>query len=725
MSDFHYRLGKDGVAVITWDMAARSMNVMTLAGLEDLDALIGIALDEPEAKGVVITSGKPDFAGGMDLGALVALRQQAGGFPAQGLFEGLMRIHRLFRRIEQAEKPVAAALPGTTAGIGLELALACHHIIAADRAEARIGLPEIKVGLFPGAGGTTRLVRKLGLLAAAPLLLEGGMLPPRAVKSLGVVDDLTPPEAVLETARDWVLAAGPDEITKPWDRKRHRIPGGGPYSREGFELFAGAAAMVNGRTQGVYPAARAALSAIYEGALVPFDTALRIEARWFVNTLLHPSAEAMIRTLFLDKQAIEKGARRPATHPVGKPVKRLGVLGAGMMGAGIAHVAARAGVEVALLDADAEAAERGKAASARLTEQAARRGSLNPGAAEAVQDRITPGTDYTALADCDLIIEAVPEDPGLKARVLAQAEAAAGPDCVIASNTSTLPITDLARALQRPGRFLGLHFFSPVEKMLLIEVIRAGESGDAAVARALDFAGQIGKTPILVRDARFFYANRCIIPYLHEGLRLLDEGVAPALIENAARLTGMPVGPLQLLDEVSIELAAGIARATRAAMGARYPDAAADRILSAMLDAGRAGRKAGAGFYDYDTRGKRQGLWPGLAELAGGARVDPDLAEVKDRLLFVQALEAVRALEDGVLEDIREGNLGAVLGWGFAPWSGGPFSWLDMQGIDTALARSETLQATHGPRFTPPKLLHDMARDGRQFHAPLAGQGAA
>lgn len=721
MSDFHYLIGSDGVAVITWDMPGRSMNVMTLAGLEELDTLISRATGDASVKGVVITSGKADFSGGMDIGALAALKRQAGSFPAQGLFNGLMRIHALFRRIEQAGKPFVAALPGTTAGIGVELALACHHSLAADRLEARIGLPEIKLGLFPGAGGTTRLVRKLGLMAAAPLVLEGGMLPLAAAKSSGLIDALAPAEALLQMARDWVLSAEPDAIVKPWDRAGHRIPGGGPYDAQGFAVFAGAAAMVNGRTRGVYPAARAALCAMYEGAQVPFDIALRIEARWFVKTLLGPEAEAMIRTLFLDKQAIDKGARRPRGAPAAVPVRRLGVLGAGMMGAGIAHVAARAGIEVVLLDADADSAARGKAASARLTETAVKRGSLASRDGAALQDLIATGTDYAALSGSDLIIEAVPEDPALKARVLAQAEAAVSPDCVIASNSSSLPMSELARALARPGQLLGLHFFSPVERMHLLEVIRAEFTGDAAVARGLDFARQIGKTPIVVRDARFFYANRCLIPYLDEGMRMLAQGLAPALIENAARLAGMPLGPLQLLDEVSIDLAAAIARASRAATGPDMPTTPPERVLQSLLAAGRSGRKGGAGFYDYDPRGKRLGFWPGLAQLASGTQSEPALAEVQDRLLFVQALEAVRALEAGVLEDTREGNLGAVLGWGFAPWSGGPFLWLDRQGAKAALTRCEALHAAHGPRFAPPDLLRAKARDSQRFHPSPAG----
>jgi 3-hydroxyacyl-CoA dehydrogenase/enoyl-CoA hydratase/3-hydroxybutyryl-CoA epimerase len=492
------------------------------------------------------------------------------------------------------------------------------------------------------------------------------------------------------------------------------MPGGTPYHPAGYMTFVGASAMVNGRTQGVYPAAKALLSAVYEGALVPFDTALRIEARWFTHVLMDPTAEAMIRTLFLNKEALEKGARRPALPAA--PVAKLGVLGAGMMGAGIARVAAEAGIEVVLIDATEDGAAKGKAGIASAFEAAAKRGRMAPDRAEAALARIAADADYAALAGCDLIVEAVFEDPAVKAEVTARAEAAA-PEAIFATNTSTLPIAELARASARPEGFIGIHFFSPVDRMLLVEVIRSPQTGDAALAKALDFIRQVRKTPIVVNDARFFYANRCIIPYVNEGVRLVGEGVAPALIENAAKMLGMPLGPLQLIDETSIDLGVRIAKATRAAMGDAYPDGDVDRVLFAMAEAGRLGRKSQAGFYAYDTAGKRQGLWDGIGGIAPRAARQPDLSEVQARLLFVQVLEAVRALEAGVLTDIREGDVGAILGWGFAPWSGGPFSWLDRIGAAEALATAEALAAAHGARFAPPDLLREMAAAGDSFTA--------
>ena len=725
MTDFHSRTDADGIATITWDVPGKSMNVLSLEGLAELDALIDAALADAGVKGIVITSGKDSFAAGMDLNIIARMKDMVGDDPARGLFEGLMQMHAVLRRIERAGmdaktlkggKPIAAALPGTALGFGLELPLACHRIFAADAPRAKIGLPEIMVGIFPGAGGTTRLVRKLGAMAAAPFLLEGKLSDPKKAKAAGLIDEVV--DDPVAAARAWVLGAKDADLVKPWDARGYRMPGGAPYHPAGFLTFVGAAAMVHRRTMGVYPAARALLSAVYEGALVPFHTALKIEARWFTHVLMNPSSGAMIRSLFLNKEALEKGANRPDMPD--QKVRRMGVLGAGMMGAGIALVSAQAGIEVVLIDAKQEAAERGRAYSEAFLDKGIKRGKTTEAQKAEVLGRITATTDYAALKGVDLIVEAVFEDPKVKAEATKAAEAAAGTEVIFATNTSTLPITDLAQASQNPEQFIGIHFFSPVEKMMLVEIIKGKRTGDRAVAKALDFVRQIRKTPIVVNDARFFYANRCIIPYLNEGMRMVAEGVAPALVDNAARLVGMPVGPLQLIDETSIELGAHIARATKAAMGDAYPDGAVDEVLFWMEGEGRLGRKAGAGFYAYDEAGKRQGFWPGLADRFPRATPQPALTEVQHRLLFVQVLEAVRALEAGVLTDIREGDVGAILGWGFAPWSGGPFSWLDIIGTARALELCEKLEAAHGPRFAPPQLLRDMAARGETFYARFA-----
>ena len=727
MTDFTMKNDADGVAIITWDVKGKSMNVLSLEGWDDLDRLVDQALGDDAVKGIVITSGKDTFAGGMDLNIIARMKASAGDDPAKGLMEGLMKSHGILRKIERAGmepktnkggKPIAAALPGTALGIGLEIPLACHRIFAADNPKAKIGLPEIMVGIFPGMGGTTRLVRKMGAMAASPLLLQGKLNDPKKAMQAGVIDEVVAPDDLMTAAKAWVLSA--PKIVKPWDEKGYKMPGGAPYHPAGFMTFVGASAMVNGNTMGVYPAAKALLSAVYEGALVPFDTALKIEARWFTNVLMNPSSEAMIRSLFINKEALEKGANRPKVAD--QTVRKVGVLGAGMMGAGIALVAAKAGIEVVLLDQKQEAADKGKSYTADYYDKGISRKKATAEQKEAALARITATTDYAALKGCDLIVEAVFEDMGIKAEVTKKVEEIVGADCIFASNTSTLPITELAKASKRPDQFIGIHFFSPVDKMMLVEIIKGKATGDVAVAKALDFVRQIRKTPIVVNDERFFYANRCIIPYINEGIRMVREGVNPVLIENAAKLVGMPLGPLQLTDETSIDLGVKIAKATKAAMGADYPNDEVDEVLFWMADEGRLGRKANAGFYAYDDKGKRGDLWEGLAAKYPQAADQPDLTEVQHRLLFAQVLEAVRALEEGVLEDIREGDVGAILGWGFAPWSGGPFSWLDMLGAPYAADRCDDLTASYGDRFATPDLLRDLASKGQTFYGRFGTQ---
>ena len=726
MTDFTIDKGADGVAIITWDTVGKSMNVMNEQGFFDLDALIDDALADDAVKGVIITSGKEgSFAGGMDLNIIARMKDMAGDSPAQGLFDGLMQMHAILRKIERAGmdpktnkggKPIAAALPGTALGIGLEIPLACHRIFAADNPKAKIGLPEIMVGIFPGMGGTTRLVRKMGAMAASPLLLEGKLNDPKKAKMAGVVDEVVPADELIEKAREWILSE--PKFVKPWDEKGYKMPGGAPYHPAGFMTYVGASAMVHGKTQGAFPAAKALLSAAYEGALVPFDTAIRIEARWFTNVLMNPSSSAMIRSLFINKEALEKGANRPDEPD--QRVKKVGVMGAGMMGAGITLVSAMAGMEVVLIDQQQEAADRGKDYTATYMDKGIKRGKATEEKKAAALNRITATTDYAALQGCDLIIEAVFEDPGVKAEVTKEVLKVVGDDCIFATNTSTLPITELAKASTNSENFIGIHFFSPVEKMMLVEIIKGDKTGPRAVAKALDYVRQIRKTPIVVNDARFFYCNRCIIPYINEGIRMVAEGVTPALIDNAARQLGFPVGPLQLVDETSIDLGAKIARATGAAMGDEYPDGAVDEVIFWMEKQKRLGRKSNAGFFDYDAKGKRQGYWDGLAAKYPEAEEQPDLITVQHRLMFAQVLEAVRALEEGVLEDIREGDVGAILAWGFAPWSGGPFAWLDIIGTPYAAERCDQLTEAFGARFTTPALLQEMADKGQSFYGRFA-----
>ena len=724
MTEFKYSIDSDGVAIISWDVPNKTMNVMSLEGLKELDKHFDAALSDDRVKGIIVTSGKRDFAGGMDLNVLADMKTAQGENPAQGLFNGIMQIHKLLRKIELAgmdpktkkgAKPVAAAINGTAAGIGLELPLACHRIFAIDNEKSKIGLPEILVGIFPGAGGTTRLVRKLGAMNAAPFLLEGKMLSPSKMKLAGVIDELTEESDLLSRAKAWVLDATDADCIKPWDDKSYKMPGGGPYHPNGYMTFAGASVMVNSKTQGAFPAAKTLLSAVYEGAQVPFETALKIEARWFTKILMNPSSESMIRSLFINKEALEKGAVRPKDIPNQK-VEKIGILGAGMMGAGISYVSALAGIKVVLLDMKEEDAQKGKVHAENLLNVGLKRKKIDEKKKSAVLDLICPTTKFEDLKDCDLIVEAVFEDPAVKAEVTKKAEAIIDKNCIFASNTSTLPITSLASASERPEQFIGIHFFSPVDKMLLVEIIKGSVTGDVAVAKALDYVRQIKKTPIVVNDARFFYANRCIIPYVNEGAMMISEGIIPASIENAAKQLGFPLGPLQLTDETSIDLGVKIIRATRAAMGNEYPEKNGDEVSFKLFEEGRLGRKTNAGFYDYDEKGKRTYLWNGLNETWPVKKHQPKFEEIKNRLMLSQVLEAVKAFEEGVLEDIREGDVGAILGWGFAPWSGGPFGWVDMVGVQNVVNMCNTLSESEGQRFVAPKILLDMAKNNETFY---------
>ncbi len=731
MTDFTMDIDAKGVATIVWDTPGKSMNVMGLDSWPLLDSLIDKALADDGVKGIVLTSGKEgSFAGGMDINVINRMKTDAGDEPAKGLFDGVMACHAIMRKLERAGmdpktnkggKPVAAALPGTALGIGFELPLSCHRIFCADNPKAKIGLPEIMIGIFPGLGGSTRLPRLLGAMNASPFLLEGKMVDPHKAKAAGLIHEVV--EDPLAAAKEWVLNATDADIVKPWDQKGYKYPGGAPYHPAGFMTFVGASAMVNGKTQGVYPAAKALLSAVYEGAMVPFDTAIKIEARQFTSVLMNPSSEAMTRSIFISKEALEKGANRPEAPD--QSVKKVGVLGAGMMGAGIALVSALAGIEVVLIDREQDAADKGKAYTTAYMDKGIARKKATEEKKEKVLGLINATTELEALKGCDLIVEAVFEDVGVKAEMTKKVEAIVDEDCIFATNTSTLPITELAKASVRPEQFIGIHFFSPVDKMLLVEIIKGKETGSRAVAKSLDFVRQIKKTPIVVNDERFFYANRCIIPYINEGIRMVKEGVNPALIENAAKLVGMPLGPLQLTDETSIDLGVKIAKATKAAMGADYPNEEVDEVLFWMFDEGRLGRKSNAGFYAYDDKGKRQLLWDGLDAKYPEAADQPELIEVQHRLLFAQVLEAVRALEEDVLEDIREGDVGAILGWGFAPWSGGPFSWLDIIGAPYAAERCDQLTAAYGDRFTCPTLLREMAEKNQTFYGRFGPQAKA
>jgi 3-hydroxyacyl-CoA dehydrogenase/enoyl-CoA hydratase/3-hydroxybutyryl-CoA epimerase len=698
----------DGIATLTWNQPGRAQNVLNGETCAAFFAAIDRVCADASVKGILVTSAKADFVAGGDLEWLQASDDAA------TLFERTCELHRMLRKLETCGKPVAAALPGSTLGGGLEIALACHYRVAADNARARFGLPEVTLGLLPGGGGTQRLPRLIGVQKALPMLLEGKRIKAAEALKLGIVDAVVNAGEEADAARTWLLGEGQTRAQQPWDIKGHKVPGGGISSPAVQQLFTAANAMLRQKTYGNYPAAASILSCVYEGLITDLDTGLKTEARYFVQAVLSPEARAMIRTLFFSLNAANKLAARPADVPTRRYAK-IGVLGAGMMGAGIAYVTAKAGLPVVLLDTTQEAAERGKDYSRKLVEKQVQRGRLHADQAEALLARIQPTTSYADLDGAGLVVEAVFEQRDIKADVTRQAEAVLSPDAIFASNTSTLPITGLAEASQRPGNFIGLHFFSPVDKMPLVEVIVARQTTRATLAQALDYVKAIGMTPIVVNDSRGFYTSRVFSTYVLEGLAMLAEGVAPALIENAGLLAGMPVGPLALIDEVSSELIHKVNQQTRADLGVAYIERPGEAVAERMVALGRIGRKAGQGFYDYPESGKKT-LWPGLATEYPKAAAQPDVQTLVDRLITVQAVETARCLDEGVVTDPRDADVGALLGWGFPAFRGGPVSHIHRMGVGAFIDLCDRLAAEHGRRFAPPALLRDMADKHTAFY---------
>jgi 3-hydroxyacyl-CoA dehydrogenase / enoyl-CoA hydratase / 3-hydroxybutyryl-CoA epimerase len=726
-TDFKLDIDGDGIALLTWDVPGRSMNVITLQGIVELSAIVEQLAADAAVKGVVITSAKDTFCAGADLTLLESLgrtfaqfvKEQGEEQAALRLFEESRKLSQLYRRLETCGKPWVAAINGTALGGGFELALACHYRVAAENPKTRLGLPEVKVGLFPGAGGTTRISRMLQPADALQFLLKGDQLRVERAKAMKLIDAVVAPDELGKAAKDWIKAGG--KAKNPWDVEGFRLPGGPVYSKAGMNIFPAANAMYRRETYDNYPAHRAILQVVYEGLQLPMDLALRVESRWFTKILRSPEAASMMRSLFVSMQDLNKGARRPANVPPAK-FKRVGIIGAGFMGASVGYVTAQAGIEAVLIDRDQEAADRGKAQSLKLITEQVNKGRATAADRDALMARIIATADYGALKDCDLVIEAVFEDRGVKAETYAKAQAAMGPDVIFGSNTSTLPITSLAQEFKNPSRFIGIHFFSPVERMMLVEIILGKDTGDAALAAALDYVRAIRKTPIVVNDKRGFYTSRVVGTYLREGHLMLTEGVPAAMIENVGRMAGMPVGPLALNDEVAVDLAWKILKATEADLGAGAVDAREKALLSDMVEKlGRYGRKNRKGFYDYPEKGPKR-LWPGLADLQP-VKLDPDtidVQELKDRLLGIQALETARCFEEKVLTDIREADVGSILGFGFAPFTGGTLSYIDMMGTRRFVALCEKLAAKHGQRFAPSPLLVDMAARSESFYGRFA-----
>jgi 3-hydroxyacyl-CoA dehydrogenase/enoyl-CoA hydratase/3-hydroxybutyryl-CoA epimerase len=726
MANFKFETDADGIALITWDTPDKSMNVITVAVMEELKALIDKVCNDAAIKGGVITSGKDTFGAGADLTLLERLigmfhkmaKDQGELAAATLLFEESRKLSQLYRHLETCGKPFVAAINGTALGGCFELALACHHRIASDNPKTRLGLPEIKVGLFPGAGGTTRIARMIPTADALQMLLKGDQLKTDRAKAMKLIDAVVPAADLVTKAKEWVKAGG--KAKAPWDVDGFRLPSGPVYSKAGMMTFPPANAIYRRETYDNYPAARALLQTVYEGLLLPFDRALTVESRYFAKILRSPEAGNMIRSLFVSMQELNKGARRPASVPATK-LKKIGVVGAGFMGAGIAQVTAAVGLDVVLIDRDQAAADAGKAGVQKRLSDRVAKGRMKGDERDALLAKITPGADYGALKGCDLVIEAVFEDRKVKADVIKKIQAAIGPETVFASNTSTLPITSLAAEFNDPPRFIGIHFFSPVDRMLLTEIIMGKETGDRALATALDYVRAIRKTPIVVNDTRGFYANRCVLNYIQEGHLMLLEGIPAAMVENTARMAGMPVGPLALNDETALDLGLKIVRAAEQDLGASAINPEQKKLLEHMVETNqRLGRKNGKGFYDY-PQGQPKRLWPELSELLPKKLTRDevemiDVEELKQRFLVVQAVEAARTFEEHVVTDVREADVGSILGWGFAPYTGGALSYIDMLGTKKFVALCQKFANKYGPRFAPPKLLVDMAERNESFY---------
>jgi len=705
--------GAGGVSVLHLDVPEASLNPLSDAVVAEFDQALSLLLGDEAIPGIVIASGKQAFAAGWnlkDIDTLLASRPT----PEQVL-EATPAFSRFLRRLETCGKPVVAAINGLALGGGLELALACHQRLLANRPEAVVGLPEVKVGLLPGAGGTQRLPRLIGLEPALRAMLEGNSLGPAEALDLGIVDRLVEPAALLDEAIRAAGAPGASRV-QPWDVKGFVMPGrlrpGGP----GWgEAFAGAVAAATRSGYGNYPAPLAILSASYEGLQLPIERGLAVERDYFARLAAGSVARNLVRTLFINRQRAEKLAARPAGIPP-TDVTRVGVLGAGMMGAGLAYVLARSGIHCRVIDRTPEIAERATSYAERALQREIKSGRLDEDAAARVMDRIQPGVDFTVLDDCALVIEAVFEDREVKADVTRRAERVLPPGALFASNTSTLPISGLAEASRDPTRFIGLHFFSPVERMPLVEVIRGRQTSDETTAHALDLVRKLRKTPIVVNDSRGFFTSRVFATYCYEGQMLLMDGVNPALIENAGRFAGMPVGPLAVMDEVSLELQYHVVQQARADLGGEFVEPPSWPVLQLFVEElRRMGRKSGGGFYDYPA-GEPKRLWAGLAEHYPPSAAQPSLDEVKTRLLYIQTLEAARCRQEGVVTSAADADLGSILGWGFPSWSGGALSLVDTIGAAEFVRVAKDLAARHGPRFEPCDWLVGLADRNGSVH---------
>jgi 3-hydroxyacyl-CoA dehydrogenase/enoyl-CoA hydratase/3-hydroxybutyryl-CoA epimerase len=704
----------DGIVTLTLDMPGRSMNVLNDELTKPFSESIARIEGDASIKGVIITSGKAQFLAGADIEGVFAITDPAVAFKLAEDYKSFLR------KLELCGRPVVAALNGTALGGGLELALACHYRIAINDPKAKFGLPEVKLGLLPGGGGTQRLPRLIGIQASLPLMLEGKELKAEQAKQQGIIHELAADRTeMLAKAKAWCLA-NPKPV-QPWDDKKFKWPGGDSKSPANGQMWAVAPSMANAKTYGNYPAATNIMSCVFEGGIVDFDTGCEIESRYFANLVVSQVSKNMIGTLWFQLNAINKGSSRPQNTDGSSieksTVKKLGILGAGMMGAGIAYVSAKVGIDCVLLDTTQDAADKGKAYSAGLLDKDMKKGRMTQQGKDELLARIKATTRYEDLKGCDLIIEAVFEDRAIKADVTRKAEAMLAKTAVFASNTSTLPITGLAEASERPKNFIGLHFFSPVDKMPLVEIIIGKKTSPETLARGFDYVQQIKKTPIVVNDSRGFYTSRCFATYPMEGLTMLAEGQHPRAIEMAGLQAGMPVGPLAVQDEVSMSLSMHIIEQTRkdfAAEGKAAPEHPGAAVIEKMCkQLNRPGKKAGKGFYEYPQGGQKH-LWAGLAE-AFPLKEQLSQQEMIDRLMYAQANEAAKCYEEGVVKAVGDTNIGSIFGWGFAPFQGGALQFINATGLEKFVKRSKELEKKYGARFKPARILVKMAKEGTRF----------
>lgn len=721
-NNFKYDVDADGIALITWDMPGKSMNVFTEGVMVELNQMVDASVADAAVKGVVFTSGKDSFSGGADLTMIKAMFELYNAEKAKNeenatklLFDIAGKMTWLFRKIETNGKPWVSAINGVCMGGAFELSLACHGRVVSDDPKVKMALPEVKVGIFPGAGGTQRVPRLTNQQDALQMMTTGSNLTGSRAKAMGLVHEVVPAGNLVEAAKA-MIKAGLKPV-QPWDEKGFKLPGGAVYSPQGANLWPAASAILRRETQMNYPGAAAILKCVYEGLLVPFDTGLKIEQRYFTNVLRTTEAGMMIRSLFVSLQELNKGARRPKDINPSK-IKKIGVIGAGFMGASIAYVTAKVGINVVLVDRDQAAADKGKMTSDELITKDMQKGRATAADKEALLALIEATPDYAALSDCDLVIEAVFEDRDVKRVVTENVEAVIKPTAIMASNTSTLPITGLATVSKRPKNFIGIHFFSPVDKMMLVEIIMGKETGQEALALALDYVRAIKKTPIVVNDTRGFYVNRCVLQYMAEAYNMLIEGVPAIMIENAAKMAGMPVGPLALNDETAIDLSQKILKATLADLGPKAINPKHVDLVNELVDKhDRKGRKNGKGFYDYPAKPAKKHIWPGLKDLFAQQDADNvNVAELKERFLTVIALEAARVMEEGIVTDPREADVGSILAFGFAPYTGGTLSYIDGMGAANFVAQAKALQKKYGDQYKVNKLLEDMAAKGDTFY---------